>query len=279
MRTDVYEHLIQRYGEEISQNAEDFMTPKDVARLTTELLFANEDTLLNADRFEGRTFSYQLVNPSYGKKWKKEKEKDTVLEEMGRGFEDRFGAGKPDIDDESMLFMQNVAAKMASPEEGGGKEAIVLSGSLLVNGYAGSGPSSIRRWLFSEDLVDCVVKLSAEIFYRTGIATYICVLNDHKPENRKGYCSSSTRRRRRPPCARARETSASPLTRLASYSAIQTPAGHKSQEMERHAPHAFETFPIGANTSMLFCPRDSSSSSLNSASVTKQSMSEHRRLW
>ncbi len=276
MMTDIYEHLIQRYGEEISQDAEDFMTPKDVARLATTLLFANEDTLLNADagdirtlydgscgtcgficdaldqldewhdrghfksptkivpygqeledatwamgkaalmlrniaggsgdvldqmndlsagimlgdtldddKFEGRTFNYQLTNPPYGKEWKKEK--DAVLEEMARGFGGRFGAGKPDIDDGSMLFMQNVAAKMAPLEEGGGKAAIVLSGSPLFNGDAGSGPSSIRRWLFSEDLVDCIVKLPTEIFYRTGIATYIWVLNNHKPDNRKGY--------------------------------------------------------------------------------------------
>lgn len=106
---------------------------------------------------------------------------------MQRGFGGRFGAGKPDIDDGSMLFMQNVAAKMAPPEEGGGKAAIVLSGSPLFNGDAGSGPSSIRRWLFAEDLVDCIVKLPTEIFYRTGIATYIWVLNNHKPENRRGY--------------------------------------------------------------------------------------------
>lgn len=140
---------------------------------------------LDDDRFEGRTFNYQLTNPPYGKEWRKER--DAVLEEMGRGFDGRFGAGKPDIDDGSMLFMQNVAAKMAPPEEGGGKAAIVLSGSPLFNGDAGSGPSGIRRWLLSEDLVDCIVKLPTEIFYRTGIATYIWVLNNHKPENRKGY--------------------------------------------------------------------------------------------
>lgn len=276
MMTDIYEHLIQRYGEEISQDAEDFMTPKDVARLATALLFANEDALLDADegnvrtlydgscgtcgficdaldqldewhdkghfksstritpfgqeledatwamgkaalmlrnvagdsgdilyqmidpsteimlgdtldddRFEGRTFNYQLTNPPYGKEWKKEK--DAVLEEMQRGFAGRFGAGKPGIDDGSMLFMQNVAAKMAPAEKGGGKAAIVLSGSPLFNGDAGSGPSNIRRWLFHEDLVDCIVKLPTEIFYRTGIATYIWVLNNHKPDNRKGY--------------------------------------------------------------------------------------------
>lgn len=297
MMTDIYEHLIQRYGEEISQDAEDFMTPKDVARLATALLFANEDTLLNADngdirtlydgscgtcgficdaldqldewhdkghfssptkivpygqeledatwamgkaalmlrniaggsgdvldqmtdlsagimlgdtldddRFEGRTFNYQLTNPPYGKEWKKEK--DVVLEEMGRGFEGRFGAGKPDIDDGSMLFMQNVAAKMAPPEEGGGKAAIVLSGSPLFNGDAGSGPSGIRRWLFSEDLVDCIVKLPTEIFYRTGSQPTSGCSTTTSRRTARGTCSSSTPRRRRPPCARARGTSA-----------------------------------------------------------------------
>ena len=276
MMTDIYEHLIQRYGEEISQDAEDFMTPKDVARLATALLFANEDTLLNADKgdirtlydgscgtcgfisdaldqldewhdrghfnsptkivpygqeledatwamgkaalmlrniaggsgdvldqmtdlsvgimlgdtldddkFGDRTFNYQLTNPPYGKEWKKEK--DGVLEEMKRGFEGRFGAGKPDIDDGSMLFLQNVVAKMAPVGEGGGKAAIVLSGSPHFNGDAGSGPSNIRRWLFAEDLVDCIVKLPTEIFFRTGIATYIWILSNHKPDNRKGY--------------------------------------------------------------------------------------------
>ena len=276
MMSDIYEHLIQKYGEEISQDAEDFMTPKDVARLATSLIFANEDTLLNADngdirtlydgscgtcgficdaldqldewhdkghfitptkiipygqeledatwamgkaalmlrniagnshdaidqmtdlsegimrgdtldddKFSNRTFHYQLTNPPYGKEWKKEQ--DSVLEEMAKGFAGRFGAGKPDISDGSMLFLQNVVAKMAPVEEGGGKAAIVLSGSPLFTGDAGSGPSNIRRWLFQEDLIDCIVKLPTEIFYRTGIATYIWILNNRKSNNRKAY--------------------------------------------------------------------------------------------
>lgn len=276
MMTDIYEHLIQKYGEEISQDAEDFMTPKDVARLATALIFANEDQVLNADKgdirtlydgscgtcgficdaldqldewhekghfmsptkivpygqeledatwamgkaalmlrniaggsgdildqmtdlssgirlgntldndqFSGVTFNYQLTNPPYGKEWKKESV--SVIEEMDKGFNGRFGAGKPDISDGSMLFMQNVVAKMSPLEEGGGKAAIVLSGSPLFTGDAGSGPSNIRRWLLQEDLVDCIVKLPTDIFYRTGIATYIWVLNNHKAENRKGF--------------------------------------------------------------------------------------------
>ena len=171
MMTDIYEHLIQRYGEEISQDAEDFMTPKDVARLATALLFANEDTLLNADNGDIRT----LYDGSCGTcgficdaldqldEWhdKGHFKSPTKIVPYGQELEDATWAM--------------------------GKAAIVLSGSPLFNGDAGSGPSGIRRWLFSEDLVDCIVKLPTEIFYRTGIATYIWVLNNHKPENRKGY--------------------------------------------------------------------------------------------
>ena len=84
-----------------------------------------------------------------------------------------------------MLFIQNVVAKMTPPEQGGGKAAIVLSGSPLFNGGAGSGPSNIRRWLFDQDVIDCIVKLPTDIFFRTGIATYIWIFNNRKPEGRR----------------------------------------------------------------------------------------------
>lgn len=194
MMTDIYEHLIQRYGEEISQDAEDFMTPKDVARLATALLFANEDTLLNADNGDIRT----LYDGSCGTcgficdaldqldEWhdKGHFKSPTKIVPYGQELEDATWAmGK------AALMLRNIAGgsgdvldQMTDLSAG-----IMLSGSPLFNGDAGSGPSGIRRWLFSEDLVDCIVKLPTEIFYRTGIATYIWVLNNHKPENRKGY--------------------------------------------------------------------------------------------
>ena len=107
---------------------------------------------LSDDKFEGLTFNYQLTNPPYGKEWKVEEQ--SVREEASYGFKGRFGAGLPAIGDGSMLFIQNVAAKLAPVEQGGGKAAIVLSGSPLFNGDAGSGPSNIRRWLLEKEYID-----------------------------------------------------------------------------------------------------------------------------
>ncbi|MEI3231264.1 MAG: N-6 DNA methylase [Gordonibacter pamelaeae] len=140
------------------------------------------DTLDN-DQFPHEKFNYQLTNPPYGKKW--EKEKAGVLDEAALGEGGRFFAGVPFVSDGAMLFMQNVVSKMAPVEEGGGKAAIALSGSPLFNGQAGSGPSSIRRWFFERDVVECIVKLPTNIFFRTGIATYIWIFNNHKDECRR----------------------------------------------------------------------------------------------
>lgn len=273
--SDIYEHLIQRYGEQVAEDAEDFMTPKDVVRLAVSMIFANDDELMNSDKgivrtlydptmgtggfitdaldlldewhkdkkmtapaiivpygeeceqeswamgkanlllrnagdngkdeydsikdmsshvmygdtlsddkFEGMTFNYQLSNPPYGKKW--EKQASAVNDEAARGFKGRFGAGLPSIGDGSMLFLQHVVSKLAPVSEGGGKAGIVLSASPLFNGDAGSGPSSIRRWLFEKDYIDCIVKLPDSIFFRTGINTYLWILSNNKPEERQG---------------------------------------------------------------------------------------------
>ena len=117
-------------------------------------------------------------------KW--EKEQAEFLKEAKAGFRGRFGAGLPSIDDGTMLFIQHVVYHMKSPEFGGGKAGIVLSGSPLFTGDPGSGPSGIRRWLFQQDVVDCIVKLPTDIFFRTGIATYLWIFNNTKPEWRKG---------------------------------------------------------------------------------------------
>ena len=273
--SNIYEHLIQKFGESIAENAEDFMTPKDIVRLAVGMLFANDDELMTSDtgivrtlydptmgtggfisdaldqldewhrerkmtapaiivpygqeyepeswamgkasmllrnvsnedsdvydqtkdmsahieygdtltddKFEGIFFDYQLSNPPYGKKW--ETEEQEVKAEARLGFSGRFGAGLPSIDDGSMLFLQHVVSKMKPEEEGGGKAGIVLSASPLFTGDAGSGPSSIRRWLFQKDVVDCIVKLPESVFFRTGINTYLWILSTKKPDNRKG---------------------------------------------------------------------------------------------
>lgn len=108
-----------------------------------------------------------------------------MYEDAKLGLKDRFGAGLPSIGDGSMLFIQNVAAKLV-PVEQGGKATIVLSGNPLFNGDAGFGPSNIHRWLFEKDYIDCIIKLPTEIFFRTGISTYIWILSNKKPEGRKG---------------------------------------------------------------------------------------------
>ena len=158
---------------------------KDVYDQTKDLSahIENGDTLSD-DKFPDKKFDYCVSNPPYGKKW--EKESDEVKSEAAHGFAGRFGAGLPSISDGSMLFIQNMVAHMKTAEEGGSKGGIVLSASPLFNGDAGSGPSDIRRWLFQKDLVDCVVKLPTDIFFRTGINTYLWILNTKKDEARKG---------------------------------------------------------------------------------------------
>lgn len=265
--SNLYEHLIRRFGAEVNEGAEDFMTPRDVVHLATTLLLDPDDALfeenpgqvrtlydpacgtggflsdamnhvaeygnrfkvppvlvphgqelepethavcltgmllrtlesdpgrdlskniklgstLSNDQFAGERFHYGLANPPFGKKW----EKDAAAvedEHFNRGFKGRFGPGLPRINDGSMLFLLHLASKLEVPEKGGGRAAIVLSGSPLFNGGAGSGESEIRRWLLENDLVDAIIGLPTEIFFRTGIGTYLWILSNKKPQNRR----------------------------------------------------------------------------------------------
>lgn len=272
--SNIYEHLIQRYGESVAEDAEDFMTPEDVAQLSISMLFAEDEEFLHSDqgyvrtiydptlgtgsfitssldtleawqstrnmkspavivpfgqeiegeswaiakanlmlrnvsntgkdaydsikdmsehiaqgdtladdKFEGRTFNFIVSNPPYGKDFSQSLSK--VEEEARLGFKGRWGAGIPPKSDGSMLFLQHCCAKMAPVLEGGGKVGIVLSASPLFGGDAGSAQSNIRRWLFEKDYIECIVKLPGQLFFRTGINTYLWILSNHKPENRK----------------------------------------------------------------------------------------------
>jgi type I restriction enzyme M protein len=140
------------------------------------------------DGFEGKQFHYLLANPPFGVEWKDQK---TVVEDEAKtlGFNGRFGAGTPAINDGSLLFLQHMIAKMhASPEQGGegSKIAIVFNGSPLFSGDAGSGPSNIRRWIIENDWLDTIVALPDQLFYNTGIYTYIWLVTNRKPEERRG---------------------------------------------------------------------------------------------
>lgn len=266
--SNLYEHLIRRFGAEVNEGAEDFMTPRDVVHLATTLLLDPDDALFEAnpglirtlydptcgtggflsdamshvadygnrfkvppvlvpygqelepethavclagmllrtletdrsrdlskniagpistlsrDAFAGERFHYCLANPPFGKKWEKD-QKAVEDEHKDKKFDGRFGPGLPRINDGSMLFLLHLASKLELPAKGGGRAAIVLSGSPLFNGGAGSGESEIRRWLLENDLVEAIVALPTEIFFRTGIGTYLWLLSNKKPKHRR----------------------------------------------------------------------------------------------
>jgi len=142
------------------------------------------DTLAN-DLFAGQTFDYCLSNPPYGVDWKASQTaiKDHIA---ATGGHSRFPGGLPPISDGQMLFLQHLATKMRPVHQGGGRAGIVLNGSPLFTGAAESGPSQIRRWLLEGDLVDAIVALPTNMFYNTGIATYVWILDNAKPADRLG---------------------------------------------------------------------------------------------
>lgn len=142
------------------------------------------DTLTN-DGHAGATFSYGLSNPPFGVDWKKQ-QKAVTEEHAQRGFAGRFGAGLPRVSDGSMLFLMHLISKMRSAEDGGGRAAIVLNGSPLFTGGAGSGESNIRKWVLERDLLEAIIALPTDMFYNTGIATYVWVLSTKKAAGRVG---------------------------------------------------------------------------------------------
>ncbi len=142
------------------------------------------DTLKN-DGHAGAKFDYGLSNPPFGVEWKKS-EKEVKDEYERLGFAGRFGPGLPRISDGSLLFLLHLISKMREPEKGGGRIAIVLNGSPLFTGGAGSGESEIRKWVIEQDLLETIIGLPTDMFYNTGISTYIWVLSNHKAKERKG---------------------------------------------------------------------------------------------
>lgn len=270
--SNIYEHLIRRFGSEVNEAAEDFMTPRDVVHLATTLLLDPDDALfrnnpglirtlydptcgtggfltdamnyvdgfaaqgkappvlipfgqelepethavalanmllrrletepsrdlaaniagpkstLSQDVYAGQRFHYCLSNPPFGKKWEKD-QAFVEREAKEKGFDGRFGAGTPRVSDGSMLFIQHLISKLEHPANGGGRAAIILSGSPLFTGTAGGhghSESQIRRWLLEKDYVETIVALPNDIFFRTGIGTYIWLLTNNKPEDRRG---------------------------------------------------------------------------------------------
>jgi type I restriction enzyme M protein len=140
---------------------------------------------LSEDGHPHTKFDYMLSNPPFGVEWKKV-EKEVRKEHEQLGFNGRFGPGLPRVSDGSMLFLLHLVAKMRPAKDGGSRLGIVLNGSPLFTGGAGSGESEIRRYVLENDLVEAIIGLPTDMFYNTGISTYVWILSNRKPEHRKG---------------------------------------------------------------------------------------------
>jgi len=140
---------------------------------------------LTADGHIGKTFDFGLSNPPFGVEWKKQ-QAFVQREFAEQGYEGRFGPGLPRVSDGSLLFLMHLVKKMRPKRDGGGRVGIVLNGSPLFTGGAGSGESAIRQYVIENDLLDAIVALPTDIFYNTGIATYVWILDNDKPTSRKG---------------------------------------------------------------------------------------------
>jgi type I restriction enzyme M protein len=142
------------------------------------------DTLTN-DGHTGKTFDFGLANPPFGVEWKKQ-QAFVQKEYAEHGFDGRFGPGLPRVSDGSLLFLMHLVKKMRPKRDGGGRVGIVLNGSPLFTGGAGSGESNIRKYIIENDLLDAIIGLPTDLFYNTGIATYIWILDNDKPASRRG---------------------------------------------------------------------------------------------
>jgi len=146
------------------------------------IIFGNT---LSADGLHGKVFDYMLSNPPFGVEWKKiDKEIRKEAEQMG--YNGRFGPGLPRVSDGSLLFLLHLVAKMRPAVDGGSRFGIVLNGSPLFTGGAGSGESEIRRYMLENDLVEAIIGLPTDMFYNTGISTYVWIVSNRKPAARKG---------------------------------------------------------------------------------------------
>jgi type I restriction enzyme M protein len=139
---------------------------------------------LSNDRHEGKTFDYLIANPPYGKDWKRDEE--AVRKEHAKGASGRFAPGLPRISDGQLLFLLHMLAHAKEAKDGGSRIAIIMNGSPLFTGDAGSGESDIRRYILENDLLEALIALPEQLFYNTGIATYVWVVTNRKAKERRG---------------------------------------------------------------------------------------------
>jgi len=168
------------------------LNPESYAICKADMLIKGQDVsniifgnTLSNDGMMGKDFDYMLSNPPFGVEWKKI-EKEIRQEAEQKGFNGRFGPGLPRVSDGSLLFLLHLVSKMRPAVDGGSRFGIVLNGSPLFTGGAGSGESEIRRYMLENDLVEAIIGLPTDMFYNTGISTYIWIVSNRKPADRKG---------------------------------------------------------------------------------------------
>ncbi len=172
------------YGQELN--------PESYAICKADMLIKGQDVAniifgntLSADGLHGKHFDYMLSNPPFGVEWKKI-EKEIRKEAAQMGYDGRFGPGLPRVSDGSLLFLLHLISKMRPAVDGGSRFGIVLNGSPLFTGGAGSGESEIRRYVLENDLVEAIIGLPTDMFYNTGISTYVWIVSNRKPAARRG---------------------------------------------------------------------------------------------
>ncbi len=186
LRSAINPHAeIHLFGQEVNPETwavskSDFFMKDPTGRDADTIAFGS--TLSN-DRHAGRTFDYLIANPPYGKDWKRDE--DAVRAEHERGVSGRFGPGLPRISDGQILFLLHMLAHAKEPKEDGSRIAIIMNGSPLFTGDAGSGESEIRRFILEHDLLEALIALPEQLFYNTGIATYVWVVTNRKARARK----------------------------------------------------------------------------------------------
>ena len=181
------------YGQELN--------PESYAICKADMLIKGQDianiifgNTLSDDGLPGKQFDYMLSNPPFGVEWKKI-EKEVRKEAEQQGFNGRFGPGLPRVSDGSLLFLLHLISKMRPAKDGGSRFGIVLNGSPLFTGGAGSGESEIRRYVLENDLVEAIIGLPTDMFYNTGISTYVWIVSNRKPAAPQGQGAAHRRQR------------------------------------------------------------------------------------
>lgn len=187
----------EKYIKSLNKNVQVYLSGQDYndeawATCKADMLIKGEeadnvrlDNTFTHDRFKGDAFDYMLANPPFGVSWKQE-EKYIKDEADSLGYNGRFGAGLPRVNDGALLFLQHMISKMRNPKEDGSRIGIVFNGSPLFTGDAGSGESNIRQWIIENDWLEAVIALPDQLFYNTGISTYVWIVTNRKEKKRKG---------------------------------------------------------------------------------------------